>query len=883
MNLLDRTSQVKTLLTTLVMLLSAGYASPETLNITVGGTDGLDPYASESQCRIGLALSGGGARGLCSVGILRAFEEKGIEVAALAGTSIGGVVGGLYACGYSSEKLSRIVREIDINALVANRPVRTSMFLTRRQEREKYLLSVRFDGWHPEIPSGWTGGQEITALLTRLTAKAVYAAGRDFTRLPIPFKTVATDIVTGKMVIFANGSLAEAMRASMAFPLAFTGVEKGDSLLMDGGMLVPVPVEIVRDMVDPGMIVVAVNTTSPLVGRDGLQGPVDIANQVTTIMTADQLTYQLGLADLTITPLGADHASTDFEDADSLEALGYRAGLVAADSILALQSARCQSTRFQPCSLLVKCVDTLLERRIREAGLEKPFTLAQLTEDLKTLVRTEPVFKISARWESSCDSLAAGSGTDARSVMMTLQVWPRPKMTEITLRFEGQTLYDDLSLARLCGFSDNLISSEDLKQAVSRIEKRYHDDGYDMAAVSCVTADLEKREIVFHIDEARLVRIDVAQNHRSRDWLVRSYFPLNRGDPLTLNKAVRGMSDLYGTELFDRVALDLEPLDSGAVMTVRVKEKKYSQMRLGWHWHDEYQSEQFFELLDDNVNGIGLEFLTHVQFGPDRQNFHTGLRLDRIFSTYLSARLIFFDELLDRNLFDIQGSVNGYRDEDRWGGAFYLGQQISRLGQVQAGLRVERIELVDHLNHTSQTLNLRTLHFLSEVETFDRYPFPTTGKKSRFDIQFAAKVLGGEVEYSKFSTSIEAYYPLGAYLNYHPRAAVGLSRHGLPPSEKFYLGGFESLAGYRESELSGEKLFVLNQELRLKLPYRFYLTGRVDYGDIYATVDDIKPEKFRSGFGVTLSFDSPLGPFEFGYGGGKSPKNRVYFSAGFRF
>ncbi len=343
------------------------------------------------------------------------------------------------------------------------------------------------------------------------------------------------------------------------------------------------------------------------------------------------------------------------------------------------------------------------------------------------------------------------------------------------------------------------------------------------------------------------------------------------------------MSDLYGTELFDRVALDLEPGDSGAVMTVRVKEKKYSQMRFGWHWHDEYQSEQFVELLDDNVNGIGLEFLTHAQFGPDRQSYFTGLRLDRIFSTYLTARLTFFDDLLDRNLFDLQGEEIGTRREQGWGGAFYLGQQISRLGQVQAGLRIERVKTIDHLSDTEQRFNLRALHFVSEVETFNRYPFPTTGNKHRFDVEFAGKLLGGEVEYSKFSTSIEAYYPLGEYINYHPRVAVGLSRRGLPPSEKFYLGGLESFLGYRESELSGEKMFVTNQELRLKLPYRFYLTARFDYGDIYGSAEDIKVAKFRRGFGGKLSFDTPLGPFDFGYGVGSSPKDRFYFSAGFRF
>ncbi len=460
---------------------------------------------------------------MCSVGILKAFEEKGIDVAAVAGTSIGSVIGGLYACGYTPDELSRIVRGIDIDALVANRPLRSSMFLTRRQEREKYLLSVRFNGWHPEIPSAWTGGQEISALLTRLTVEANYTAGRDFTRLPIPFKTVATDIVTGQAVVITNGSLAEAMRASMAFPLAFTGVEKGDSLLMDGGMLIPVPVEIVRNMVEPQTIVVAVNTSSALMPRDELQTPVDIANQVTSIMTSDKLAYQLGLADLVIAPLGPNHASTNFHDADSLEALGYRAGLVAADSILSLQSARCQSTHYKVCSLRIDCPDSIIAARIQASGLDRPFTRAQLIEDIKTLARTEPIFRIAVDIETKCDPAEAGSGDVP--VALTLNVWPRPKVADFALRFEGHALYDDLTLGRLCNFPDSLISPADLKNAQENIRAKYRHDGYDMAGVRRVSVDWKAREIVFDIDEVRLARVDVAQNQRTRDWLIRSYFP----------------------------------------------------------------------------------------------------------------------------------------------------------------------------------------------------------------------------------------------------------------------------------------------------------------------------------------------------------------------
>ena len=863
----------------LVFLIAGTAAGNE--RIVVGGIDGIDPDRPQPSHRIALALSGGGARGLCAVGILRAFEVRGIEVAAIAGTSIGGIIGGLYACGYTPDELEVIIGELDVSALISNRPRRSSMFFTQRQEREKYLLSVRFDGWQPQLPQALTGGQRIISLLTRLTTQANYLAERDFTRFPIPFKTVGTDIVTGKLVVLSSGSLADAMRASMAFPLAFTAVERGDSLLMDGGMLLPVPVEIVRDMVDSTTPVIAVNTTSPLARGDQLTTAVDIANQVSTIMTADKLERQLALADLVMTPVGHETASIDFKLADSLIELGYRAGLVTADSILRLSESRSVQT-YNVRQVQVICDDSLIRERIEQAGFDQPFTRRQLIADLQTLVRTEPIFQLTAELiPAQPDSTGRGSGTP--TVNLRLNVVLRPLITDLALRFEGNSVFDDSVLAHQCDFVDNRLSISALRRGLDRIVNLYRVEGYDLADIRELEMDPDCSEITIHIDEAIVRHIDVNRGLRSRDWLLRSYFPVKIGRPFSLERASQGLSDLYGTDLFERVTFDLTPVDGAAKMTIRVKEKKFSQLRVGWHWHDEYQSEQFLELLDDNINGMGLEFLTHLQYSRDRRLYYTGLRLDRIFFTYLTARLRIFYDRLDRRLFDDDGDVTGYRDEDRWGGAFYVGQQIARLGQVTAGVRIEDVELLDHEAGSSDKFGLRTLYLESVVESFDQYPFPITGKKHRFDLRFAGKLLGGEIEYSRFFTSIEAYYPLTSHLNFHPKLSIGLSRRGLPPSEKFYVGGNGSFAGYRISELSGDKMFLFNQELRLKLLARFYLTGHVDFGDVYAGADDIKLGQFRHGFGVSLAFDSPAGPVVIGFGGGDSPKDRIYFSAGFSF
>jgi len=180
-------------------------------------------------------------------------------------------------------------------------------------------------------------------------------------------------------------------------------------------------------------------------------------------------------------------------------------------------------------------------------------------------------------------------------------------------------------------------------------------------------------------------------------------------------------------------------------------------------------------------------------------------------------------------------------------------------------------------------LGLRIFKLESTVENFDRIPFPHRGKKHLFELQFAGRFFGGDVDYTRFFTSIEAYFPLGNKLNYHPLLSVGISRSGLPLSERFYLGGLRSFNGYRSEQLSGDKMFLFSQQLRLKLPLWLYLSSYFDLGDVYGSTDEIKISHLRRAFGVCLSLDSPIGPFEFGYGITENELDRIYMRVGFEF
>ena len=183
------------------------------------------PFKTESKRKkIGLALSGGGARGLAQIGILKVLEKENIPIDYMAGTSIGGIVGGLYAAGFKAAELEKIALVNNWTELLKDTPSRLSLLFSQREESQGILFQFRFDGFKPYIPQALTGAQKFTNFLSRLTLEANYRAQLNFDNLKIPFRSVCSDLVTGEKVVLDSGDLAWAMRATMAAPLAFTPV-----------------------------------------------------------------------------------------------------------------------------------------------------------------------------------------------------------------------------------------------------------------------------------------------------------------------------------------------------------------------------------------------------------------------------------------------------------------------------------------------------------------------------------------------------------------------------------------------------------------------------------------------------------------------------------
>jgi NTE family protein len=289
------------------------------------------PGRSGDRPKVGLALSGGGARGAAHIGVLKVLEEHRIPIDYIAGTSMGSIVGGLYASGMSADELEALISEVDWGDAFVDRIPRQDRSFRRKRDDDLFLVKnkpgVAPGGFH--FPKGILDGQKIDLLLKKYTLPVVTV--RDFDDLSIPFRAVAADIVTGEEVVLDHGDLALAMRASMSIPVVFAPREIDGKLLVDGGVSSNLPVDVVRRM--GADVVIAVDISTPLAEREDIQSLLGVTGQLLTLLTrrnTDEQIASLTDSDIFIQPELGDIATASFDRA----AEAIPAGVTAAEAAL---------------------------------------------------------------------------------------------------------------------------------------------------------------------------------------------------------------------------------------------------------------------------------------------------------------------------------------------------------------------------------------------------------------------------------------------------------------------------------------------------------------------------------------------------------------------
>ena len=294
-------------------------------------------YSQEQRKKVGVVLSGGGAKGMAHIKALKVIEEAGIPIDYIAGTSMGAIVGGLYAIGYTPEQLDSMVRKQNWTFLLSDRIKRSAMSLTDRERSEKFIVSIPFTKSPKDAASsgGIIKGQNLANLFSDLTMG--YHDSINFDKLPIPFACVAANVVNGEQIIFHNGILSTAMRASMAIPGVFTPVRQDSMVLVDGGIVNNYPADVVKAM--GADVIIGVDVQNALKKADKLNSAPDILGQIVDITCQSNHEKNVDLTDTYIRVNVDGYSSASFTPAaiDTLMRRGEEAAKAQWNSLLALK------------------------------------------------------------------------------------------------------------------------------------------------------------------------------------------------------------------------------------------------------------------------------------------------------------------------------------------------------------------------------------------------------------------------------------------------------------------------------------------------------------------------------------------------------------------
>ena len=331
--------------------------------------------AQNPRPKIGLTLSGGGAKGLAHIGILRAIDSAGLKIDMVTGTSMGSIMGALYAAGYSGNQIESIAHSIDWANMFSNRPPVELVNMNQKKEFSNYALEIPIEKGKAKFYSGLIEAEEIWLKFGELFYPVHNI--KDFSKFNIPFRCIATDAATGKAVVLKEGEIVKAVRSSMAIPSVFSAIEYNHTILVDGGVVRNFPVKDAREM--GADYVIGVNLSQGLLPAERLQSPIDIIYQIGFYKDADDFESEKKLCSLLIEPQLEGYSAASFGSSDSLIRIGNETGKKyypyfkkMADSLRALYpDAKAAGNRLPPIDKIT--IDEIVADGITSAGKMKDF------------------------------------------------------------------------------------------------------------------------------------------------------------------------------------------------------------------------------------------------------------------------------------------------------------------------------------------------------------------------------------------------------------------------------------------------------------------------------------------------------------------------------
>ena len=853
---------------------------------TPGGTGTAPAFPARRGPRIGLALAGGGARAAASLGVLKVLQQEGIAVTAIAGTSGGALVGGLHAAGYAPEDIERIFLATNWNDIFTDTPRRA--FLTQEQKKagSGHLLEFTFVGGSLVPPAGLTAGQKLTNLLAARTLAASFEADMDFDRLPIPFRAVATDIETGDTVVIGRGLLHDALLASSAVPLVFRPVEIDGHLLVDGGMSNNLPVEAVRAL--GADIVIAVDPSSKLEGKERLSTLFSIVNQAVSLHVRRETERQARLADLLIVPQVDAYSFTDFPAVTEIIRKGEEAAREALPRIRELlQAARTAQAAplYRIRSLTVRGMPDEAPVRAALASLLGPaaVTGADIEDALAAVLAGGPFTDAVLDLEPRGDAFDAAASVTLSSVVTAVTVTGNTLVSTAEVR--------DLLRWQLGSPFHPTRLAADLDTLVARLRGQ----GYLLARVQHA-GQREDGTLEIVLFEGRIDTITYHGRTRTRRSLIQRETRTRAGMPLNFLTAEDDIQRLYALDYFESIDVDMERSPRGGVdIRLKVREKPTNRIRLGLRYDLEDAFTGLTDIVVDNITGRGIKAFLLTRYGnyTDVTLGYTSPVLLR--TNFLHTVQAFYrkrDYLLYEN-----GQQVSDREVTRSGIEMAFGYQWFRFGDTYLRYRYESDTSREGPRGAfpMETDRIGSWAFLTSMDTRDSSTFPHAGILFRGSYEVASPSYGGDTEFRKTALAAQGALPLGGRHTILLDLAAGFGSGYVPYQEQFGIGGADTLLGfpvpgYYRREFTGSNALagVVSYRFRvaeyqLAAVRALYLTLAGGGGNVWNTREAMTPRDLRTGGSAGIHADTLVGPFRLDYGLGEEHRRIIYFSAGFDF
>ena len=861
-----------------------------TYTTTRSGLKTVAVPAEQNVPRLGLALAGGGARAAASIGVLKVLAEEGLPVSAVSGASMGALVGGLYAAGYSPAEIENIFLANDWNDIFKDTPSRAFLTQEQKEAGSRHLLEFTYYRARFLPPVGLSAGQKLANLLTARTLAASFEADQDFNRLKIPFRAVAADLETGETVVLDHGLLHEALRASSAIPLVFQPVEVQGRFLVDGGMVNNLPVDVAKSM--GADIVIAVDASSKLEKKERLTSPLDIMSQAISIEIRRETKRQAALADMVIAPDTSDYSFTAFPSMKEIINKGEEAARAALPRIRELMrpraAARPDQGRFRITSLSIQGNENVPHDVIRYAmAASLPSREATKDEILKAMAG---VFRLGYFSDVALELKKEEKGYHA-----VLFVVENPVVKAIEISGNSMIPAHEFT-TELAGQINKTLNVNTLTSALDNVVGQYRKKGYVLVRVEHTGMKPDGSTLAIVMEEGRVDGILLAGEKKTQSSLIRREIKTTIGSPLNLDALGRDIQHLYALDYFESLTVDLtKSPQGGVVLTFKIKEKPTVKVRLGLRFDLEDSFTGLTDILIDNLTGRGFKLYLNARYGN-----YTDLTLGYHSPVFLRSYFVHTIQAYYRQrnyfIYEDKNKVNELNIA-RMGGEVAFGYQWFRFGDTYLRYRYETDRTSETLAPLAgeSSLHIGSFAFLSTIDTRDSNAVAHKGILFKGSYESVRPAYGGNQEFTKTSAYLQGNLPLGKRHTVMIEGIAGIGSGAIPYQEKFGIGGADyllgfPLAGYQRREFTGSNLMGFTLAYRLKIrEYQLKAVKAVYVGitgqaaNVWDTRDAMSTRDLRKGAGIGLYADTLIGPMRLDLAGGEDRRRAVYFSAGFDF